>query len=744
MAKSLVPAEFKTNLIDQFLESIIEPANTVYYGFIGNHLADGSTLDEIDSPAETIRKMNTDAYRDMIIGKKMLNTDFKFVVNRHNWEENIVYTMYDDTDPDLNEKNYYVVVDEDSNKHVYKCLYNANGAPSTSKPLFQDARYDADLFVSGDDYYETNDGYQWKYLYSIDSSTFSKFATQKHIPIVANTAVQENSRPGAIDVIRVITHGKNYNNFITGDFSENDFNRITPDIASSAAQSGQALTSEGGEINVNNWYRIKDGKQIVDFYKNCLLYLSSGTGAGQQRRITRSDIVTGVGVVVYVAEQFTTIPDDTTTYEIFPEVEIIGDGTETVKANARAIVNTAASNSIHRIEMFDVGENYKFASARILPLIPDEVNGLAVDQVAATIRPIIPPQGGHGANTANELGASRLSLTTKFNRTESGLVSAENTFSQFGIIRDPQFSNVQFFYDEATTAFIQGETVTQFKKIVLENTFGANTTSGDGKILSRASGVSDYEGYLNIGDKLFITSSTGAGGSFLTTVAPGSNTSAIFVSNTIPFLEAGFDYDCQVNLIRELATAKVDNISPPKPGGTPPTIETFTANKVIPKFEIGELIYGETSRSTANVQGIDINSRIGTSSAGFQFLDFNQMMKIQGTVISGEFINDEEVYQSNETNSTETTGYVHSWNADELSLTRVSGKFITSGSQTIITGRSSGAIFEGTVSLVDADLLDITYGDLDANEGSIIYIQNDVPISRDENQSEEIRVILEF
>jgi hypothetical protein len=183
MAKSLVPTQFKTHIIDQFLESVIEPANTVYYAFIGDHLTEGSTLDEINFPAQTIRKLNTDTFRDMIIGKKMLASDFKFAVNRHNWEPGVVYTMYDDTDPDLFNKNFYVVVDEDQYKHVYKCLSNNGGVPSTSKPLFEDARYDANLFRSGDDYYETTDGYQWKYLYSISSNDFSKFATEKYIPI---------------------------------------------------------------------------------------------------------------------------------------------------------------------------------------------------------------------------------------------------------------------------------------------------------------------------------------------------------------------------------------------------------------------------------------------------------------------------------------------------------------------------------------------------------------------------------
>ena len=212
MPKILVPTEFKTHIIEQVLESVTEPANTVYYAFIGDHVAKGSTIEEVNPVVQTVRQTNVNSYRNMIIGKKMNEDDIVFMVNRHDWVEGTVYTMYDDEQQDIYDKNFYVTVDEVAYKHVYKCLFNNNGAPSTSKPLFKDAKYDADLFVSGDDYYETTDGYQWKYLYSIDSTLFSKFASEKFIPIQANTTIQENARSGAIDAIRVISAGKNYRN----------------------------------------------------------------------------------------------------------------------------------------------------------------------------------------------------------------------------------------------------------------------------------------------------------------------------------------------------------------------------------------------------------------------------------------------------------------------------------------------------------------------------------------------------
>lgn len=747
MAKSLVPAEFKTHVIDQFIESITEPANTVYYSFIGDHLTDGSTLDEIQAPIETTEKMNIGAFRNMIIGKKLVEGDFNFVINRHDWESGTVFTMYDDSEVNLFEKNFYTVVDEDAFKHVYKCLYNNDGKPSTVKPLFQDARYDADLFVSGDDYYETNDGYQWKYLYSIDSTTFNKFATQKFIPITANTTIQENAKPGAIDVIRVLDEGKNYNNYISGDFSDNDFNRITPDIAENGAliASGQVLTSVDGEANVNQWYRIVGGKQIINFYKNCIIYITSGVGAGQYRRVLRSDIVTGVGVIVYVEEQFTTALDNTSSFDIFPEVRIIGDGTESEKAFARAIIDGDSSNSVNRVEMFDTGADYKFAEAEIPAMIPDEINGSPIVNIPCDLRAIVPPQGGHGANNIVELGATKLSIIAEFNNSETDLVSPENTFSQFGIIRDPLFANTQFYVNATTTEFIDNEEAVQFEKIKIEGTFTANTIQDAGKSLKLQSGASSFDSFLKVGDGIYLESATGSG-KYLGYVGPGSNTTAIILQDAIPFVEPGGDYSILAYQTRELGTCTITNIAAPKPAGTPTDYSSFFAEKVVPKFKIGELMYGKTSRATGNVQSIDINSRIGTFSAQFKFEDFNQLFKIQGNVTAGVFENDEEVFQTDAITGEETTGYVHSWNSDQLNLTRISGDFVTAapGQGAVITGRSSGATFQSSVSGPLADVLDLSYGDLDPNEGSIIYIQNDVPISRQQDQTEEIRVILEF
>ena len=131
MSKRIVPREFKTHLITQMVESISEPANTTYYSFIGDHVASGVTEDDVVAPSRSGQDLNIDTYRNMIFGKRLNQSDMRVMIPRYDWQAGNTYVSFDDDDPDLYDKPFYVVVDESSYKHVYKCLYNANNAAST-------------------------------------------------------------------------------------------------------------------------------------------------------------------------------------------------------------------------------------------------------------------------------------------------------------------------------------------------------------------------------------------------------------------------------------------------------------------------------------------------------------------------------------------------------------------------------------------------------------------------------------
>lgn len=752
MAKKLVPSDFKTHIINQIIESVTEPANTAYYAFVGDHETVASSEEEIVQPTETFRNTNTNVFRNMIFGKRITSQDISFVINRNNWVSGTVYEMYDDQKIDIQDTNFYVLVDENSFKHVYKCLFNNNGGPSTDQPLFKNAKYEEDLYSPGDDYYETSDGYQWKYMYSVSSAVFDKFASEKYIPVVANNTVASNAQEGSIDVIKVTDSGKNYENHHRGRFVRADIGRITRALIESDTVESDPADSTGAShfdvVKAAQCYRIKptsdDRDMTTNFYANTILYLTSGTGAGQYQFVEKSAYVSEIGgVVLQLENQFSILPDETTNYEITPAVIITGDGSQSVNAVARAIINANASDSVHKVEMLNTGADYSFASAEVLSGNPRSVDGQSVIVQPAEVRPILSPPGGHGANTIVEFGAKRLSFYMKFDGSESNLVEPTNTFAQFGIIRDPRFANVAVYTTDLSGEFLPDEEITQFTKLPIGATgkFVSNNSLGASIQDVTAGADEKYDLHFTAGDYIFLKTEPAAGASqyFLTTVGVGSTSNTIALAATPPWATST-SISTTAFYVHVQATAKVKATNLPLPSGA---TSGLLLDNVVPEFKKGYQIYGVTSRNIATIQGIDINTRIGEAESDFQFADFNQMLKISAPVLSASptantFIEDEEITQGAPITA---RGQLHSittgGGGSTISMTNITGQFSTIGT---LTGSTSGV----QLSQTGSNAMDLVYGDLDPNTGTILYLQNDIPVDRDDDQTEEIRVILEF
>jgi hypothetical protein len=124
--------------------------------------------------------------------------------------------------------------------------------------------------------------------------------------------------------------------------------------------------------------------------------------------------------------------------------------------------------------------------------------------------------------------------------------------------------------------------------------------------------------------------------------------------------------------------------------------------------------------------------------------------------VTGTFIVDEEINQS----TTGAVGKVVEWDATNRILhyiqTRFNDEGISSlGNRTafsgvnVITGQTSGAA--GTPSAVaseTADSITFTSGykdtELDRHKGDVLYIENRAPISRASDQTENIKLVIEF
>lgn len=470
-AKKLITKEYRLHSARQLIESITEPANTAYYTFFGNHI-EYANASVIPQPNDSISEVLIDVYRNMIYGKRVAPNDVSLMIPRNDYTSNKVYEMYDDTVGESNlalfDSNYYAVVNADAFYHVFKCLDNNQGSNSTVQPEFGE-------IDSADEVYQTSDGYVWKYMYTVDNATVRKFATTEFFPVVSNSQVVAAAKSGKIDVIKVENAGRGYDNYCNGIFRADDL-RISGN--SRVYSINSSLTA-----NVN-----------ADYYNGCYLYITEGTGVGQYSKIVDYTVNSSIKAVI-LRSAFIIPPQADSHYEITPGVEITGDGTQTANAEARALINTAG-NSVQRIEMLEVGENYKFATAIV------NANPVVGISNTAILRPIFGPQGGHGFDPASELGATRVCISTKFSNTDVEIPQT-NDYRSIGVLRDPLFTNVAINFANGTGTFSASERVFKVTKSVrIANDINMNTTS------SIITANADFVNQLNTGDYVYFTDGT--------------------------------------------------------------------------------------------------------------------------------------------------------------------------------------------------------------------------------------------
>lgn len=668
----LVTNSNRLNAAEQIVESISEVSNTTYYVFVADHTDHAnSTL----QPVYDNESLTIDAYRNMIFGKRVEAADVKLMIRNIPYESDTVYAMYDDANNTILAEDFFVVVNAASTYHIYKCLDNNNGANSTIEPNF------AHISGSNTYLYETSDGYRWKYMYSVDSANAVKFETSNFFPLIANTDVSGNAIQGAIDIIKVDGQGKKYDNYTSGTFSSSDIkiggNTVLYSIGNNSASS------------------------VNGFYTDCLLYVSAGTGSGQYKTVT-DYISNSSGKYIVANSEFATTLDNTSEYQIYPRVEIIGDGKQTVNAVARCLVNASSSNSIYRVEMLNRGAGYQYISANA---IANAVVGVTSN---AVLRGIYSPNGGHGFNAAEELGAKHVSFTVQVSNNESNTITVDNMFQQAGILKDPLFANVEIELKNANGLFTAGEQVYEINPIRINSNATINTTSA---IVTCAS--ADFEDQVQVGDWLYFKTSNGTSHQ-LGNVATVTNSSQIIMNVN------GF-FACTETLIYHA------NVTSNAWVMSTNATHTFLSN-VSGQLVSNDIFIGINSGTRAQVNAVTRND------VSKNYDTFMQLYKYNGTLDSGSFTENEAVYQSNLTTS---NALLHSAVVDGSNVTLYTsnqvGQFVTGGNN--IIGNTSGAI----ASIDEAFSPELVF-----ESGEILFLENLEEITRSANTNETFQIIFEF
>ena len=668
---TLIPNKLRAHLGEQFIESLNEPANNIYYVLASKHTsyANGDTI--VPTPTDNISEVEINIYDETIFGKKIQPSDVNLMVPKYVWTANTVYDHYDQDDGNLFSKQFYVAVLGDPT-YVYKCLDNNLGVASNTVP--------SSTSESACNFITTNDGYTWKLMYSVSNTTFNKFATSSYMPVYTSANVSGNTIAGAIDIIRISNTGSDYVATLTGQFQTDDIRESIPTIAG----------------NTTTYRLATSASSNTDFYVGSALYISSGTGAGQIRKITDYNASTRVAVV---NSAFTTAPASNSTYLIAPNVAVDGDGSGAV-GYATVSSNSSVNNYISKINIVNRGSNYTYASATI----SGNTGGLSN---TATLKVVIPPVGGHGKDAAAELGAKSVGVSVTYNTSESGYISTENDYRKIAIIKDPYFKNVTLTLDTEVGSFSNTENVYQVDRKKLIGT--ASATEDDATV----TGVgTDFSNSLTAGDNIIITDITTNISKIKTVSSVTNSTSLELTSNaaiTTSFAQISYAYITASGI---------------KSGNSTPYV---TLTNATPKFVTSKLIIGASSGATANVTAIDVGEK---NFNNWSTLD--NRTRISYTSITGTIPEDAKVFQ---TGIAVSNAYYHSANDTYIFLTSEKGPINADPAEIVQVENGSNTVVLGSNKYTP---------DLVKGSGKVLYIENNTPISRSNSQSETIRLILNF
>lgn len=383
----LITRKFRIYNAEQFKGAFDESSSEYLYMFIGR--VHPWPDNEVPPPlVQSIDVTEYDPWIDMLAAKKISANDMSLVVPRIDWIADRVYVQYNNqTNVDIqgNAANYVFT----SSGNVYKCIFNNRGSLSTVEPTGVNTVM-----------FDTEDGYKWKFMYTISGAEALKFVTPHFIPVETITiddasaqfSVQEAAVDGAIHVINVTANGTNYIE--------------RRNTVAAGTNDPRVIILDSGASSVDN------------FFTGQSIFISDGLGAGQIR-----NIVNYVGELrqVTVDADFVITPDSSSSFHVSPKITIIGDG---INATAFADVETG---QIKQINMANIGSNY--SKAKVL-ITGSQGSG-------ATAIPTISPPGGHGSDPVSELYGHNLMLSVRFDGTEDNTFPPDNEFRVVGLIANP-------------------------------------------------------------------------------------------------------------------------------------------------------------------------------------------------------------------------------------------------------------------------------------------------------------------
>lgn len=393
-------ASYKKAVFDELANSI-STNTSQYYAFASNPK---EYVGEVPPSTKDNYSSMFEYTWNMIFGKKITDADIIPVIKKNIWTPNTVYDRYDNTSETMYDRNNYYVITQPEvvggSYHIYKCINNAGGTPSTVKPSSIGNPTQSFNFVT------LPDNYEWRYITSISPELYDKFATADYAPVYPNNSIALTaSINSGVDVVVVANGGAGYTTYASGKVQSNPNTTV---------------------VQISN-----NASEIAGFYSNSSLYLYNTISATSQLKNISNYVVNSAGKYIITETPVNTalIVPGSTNYSISPKVVFETDGTSA--PTAFSIINTF-SNSISSVVVYDSGANVSWANVSIQSTYGS----------GAVVYAIVAPPGGHGKDPAVELNMKGYCIAFDYNTAETDVFLASNTvYNKIGIIKNPHSIN---------------------------------------------------------------------------------------------------------------------------------------------------------------------------------------------------------------------------------------------------------------------------------------------------------------
>jgi hypothetical protein len=800
VTQKLVTTNFNVESAASFVGSF---ANNDYFVFAGKHTPYTGSDAILTAPNNSIKSTNLDVYDNMIFAKRISSSDVVHVVPRHLWSSNTFFYKYDHRDGDLYDKKFYTVVDDSTEYNVYKCLFNNSNTTVNVNSTVAPSVKTLDPIVTGDGYI-----WKYMYsITKTQYEKFATTNYIPVIANTAVEAGATPGTIEVIDIVTRGRGYDNYISngvFRTTDLSVGGVNTIygAPDTAEAEDD-----YYRGGVIKITNSSAGAAGqyRRIVDYRGvggqkifSLDAPFTPAPAAGDEYEVYPYVYVWGDGTETTAAEARAII--DTAANSIV-EIEMlsVGEGYRYGESYAGKTSDTVpiTINSAFIDLPASVANNAGFTAATLQPIISppgghgsDPLSELSARRVCISTKftnsegSTIPVE-----NDFRQVGIIKNPLHTNVDvilraaNTIGGNFNIGETVHQFkqykllGNVSITATSNTIKKTDQgriSTTAIIVNPgTAYNNADVIVANNTGTGGTGLAASINTNASGVITTVNITNQGNNyvtlptLTITTSTGSNGqlavafanpqtptfkdnfavgdyvlvtkgsnNFLTTVSGVPQDYQITASTNATFTSD----NCEISALVLQASGKVTSASAGQ----------ITLSNVAGVFSEESKIIGLASgvtsiiESTANLTPPAVAIQVNDKPAG-SFNTAVQLTRLQGNFPSGgtSFIADENIQQQSLISFAMPRGAFHSitlnGGADD-DIMYISNRFgiynLDGAGVRNIVGVTSGATLQN---------LNNKYpGDFVVGSGQVLYIENLDPITRSNNKSEIIKIILEF